>query len=221
MHFRHEWKHEISPGDLYALRARLSAVLDTDSHAVNGRYSVHSLYFDTSSDRALYEKINGFSHREKFRLRYYNHTPSPILLEKKLKQNNLCGKLQAPLSIEKAQALLNGTLSSAPDNPLLDELLRKRAWEGLCPKTAVLYTREAFLFAPGNVRVTLDYGLRTASSWREFLKPNSLSFPVPEAPAILEVKWDEFLPSLIRDLVQTPGTRTSAISKYAACHIYR
>lgn len=221
MRFRHEWKHELSPGDLYALRARLSAVLETDPHAVNGSYQVHSLYFDTPSERALYEKVNGFSRREKFRLRYYNHAPGSVLLEKKLKCNDLCGKLQEPLSIEETRALLDSSLSTGTDRPLLDELLRKSLSEGLRPKTIVCYTREPFLFGPGNVRVTLDYGLRTAPSWRKFLDPDSFTIPVPDAPAILEVKWDEFLPSLIRDLVQTPGARTGAFSKYAACHIYR
>lgn len=221
MRFRHEWKHEISPGDLCALRTRLSAVLDTDPHATDGEYLVHSLYFDTPSNLALFEKINGFSQREKFRLRYYNHTPCPIVLEKKLKQNGLCGKLQEPLSAEEARALLGGRLASGTGGPLLDELLRKADVMGLRPKTVVLYTRAPFLFPAGNVRVTLDYNLRTCPNWQDFLEPNSFTLPLPQAPAILEVKWDEFLPSLIRDLVQTPGTRTSAFSKYAACQIYR
>jgi len=44
--------------------------------------------------------------------------------------------------------------------------------------------------------------------------------PVRDAPMILEVKWDAFLPSVIRDIIQIPGTHSAAFSKYAACRIY-
>ena len=71
MEFRHEWKHELSPGDLPALRSRLRAVAAPDEHGENGAYRIRSLYFDTPTDRALREKIDGVTRREKFRLRRY------------------------------------------------------------------------------------------------------------------------------------------------------
>ncbi|MCX0391957.1 VTC domain-containing protein, partial [Clostridium perfringens] len=37
---------------------------------------------------------------------------------------------------------------------------------------------------------------------------------------VLEVKYDEFLPELIQDIIQTNERRASAISKYAASRIY-
>lgn len=74
MDARHEWKHEISYGDLLTLRTRLRAVCQPDPHAVNGIYTIRSLYFDTPGDKALREKIDGVSRREKFRIRSYNET---------------------------------------------------------------------------------------------------------------------------------------------------
>ena len=91
---------------------------------------------------------------------------------------------------------------------------------GLRPRTIVDYTRDAFVFPAGNVRVTLDSNIRTGLRSTDFLNPASLTVPAGDAPVILEVKWDEFLPSVIRDLVQLPGRRTAAFSKYAACRIY-
>ena len=35
-----------------------------------------------------------------------------------------------------------------------------------------------------------------------------------------EVKWDEFLPDIIKDAVWTPARRETAFSKYAQCRIY-
>ena len=34
---------------------------------------------------------------------------------------------------------------------------------------------------------------------------------------ILEVKYDAFLPEIIQDLIQVPGVRQQAFSKYGAC----
>lgn len=218
---RHEWKHHIDTAGLLALRARLWAVLQRDPHALGGSYQVRSLYFDNLADKALREKLESVNHREKFRLRFYNGDLSLLVLEKKTKTNGLCGKAQTPLSVEEARALLEGRHQElGASSPLLGELRRKMGSQGLRPKAIVEYTREPFLYGPGNVRVTLDYNIRTALSPAGFLDPGCVTLPAADAPVILEVKWDEFLPDLVRDLVQLPGTRTSAFSKYAACRMY-
>ena len=104
--------------------------------------------------------------------------------------------------------------------PLVQELYTKMRGQGLRPKTIVDYTREPFVFAPGNVRVTLDYDLRTGLGCTDFLNPDCVTVPVDDAPIILEVKWDAFLPDIIRDAVQLDSRHAAAFSKYAACRIY-
>lgn len=222
MEFRHEWKHEIHDSDLRALRARLEAVLERDRHAAGGSYAIRSLYFDNLADKALREKINGVNGREKFRVRYYNGDLSRVFLEKKSKWNSLCRKEQVRLSPEEVQAIAQGDVSrlEGSKHPLVWELCLKMTTQGLRPRTIVDYTREPFVYAPGNVRVTLDYNIRTGLNSTDFLNPDCITIPAGDAPAILEVKWDNFLPSLIRDLVQVPRTHTSAFSKYAACRLY-
>lgn len=222
MKFRHEWKHEINHSDMLALRSRLQAVMVIDSHTINGKYEIRSLYFDNLQDKALLEKINGVNMREKFRVRYYNGDTSFILLEKKRKINGLCQKEQAQLSAAEAQAISdrNMDMLGKSKKPLIQELYLKMQTQGLQPKTIVDYTREAFVYAPGNVRVTLDYNIRTGITGTDFLKNDCVMIPAGDAPVILEVKWDEFLPSVIRDIVQLNGRHSSAFSKYAACRIY-
>lgn len=219
MLYRHEWKHPVTPGDLLALRARLGAVLQRDAHTVDGRYHIRSLYFDNLRDKALREKLDGVEPREKFRLRCYNRDFSYVLLEKKEKLDGLCRKTQEVLTVPQVRALLAATPLEG-GGPLLQELARKMTLLGLRPKTVVEYTREPFVYGPGNVRVTLDYDLRTGLSSREFLRPDCPTIPVWDTPVILEVKWDEYLPDLVRSLVQMPGTRRTAFSKYAACRVY-
>ena len=81
----------------------------------------------------------------------------------------------------------------------------------------VCYDREAFSYAPGNVRLTLDRRVRTSRSPLDFLHPDRLSLAAMEGLTVLEVKYDAFLPDLVRMAVQVPGRRASACSKYALC----
>ena len=222
VHYRHEWKHEISYADLLAIRQRLRAVAESDPHAKGGRYLIRSLYFDNLDDKALREKIDGVNLREKFRIRYYNGDASVIHLEKKSKRSGLGTKYSANLSREEAQRIVDGDLDWMMDSerPLVQELYCKMRYQGLRPKTIVDYTREPFIYRPGNVRVTFDYDIRTGLDCTDFLNPDCVTIPAGDAPILLEVKWDAFLPSIIRDAVQTPGRRVGAFSKYAQCRIY-
>lgn len=222
MNFRHEYKQEIDYLDMPALRARLEAVMEQDAHAVDGKYEIRSMYFDNLNDKALREKLDGVNMREKFRIRYYNGDLSFIQLEKKSKINGLCSKEQQTITLEEAKLIQAGDLEGLvhTDKPLLRELALKMHMQGIRPKTIVDYTREPFVYAPGNVRVTLDYHIRTGLTGTDFLNPDCVTVLAGDTSVILEVKWDEFLPSVIRNIVQVSGTRTTAFSKYAACRIY-
>ena len=160
--------------------------------------------------------------REKFRIRYYNGDTSLIKLEKKSKVNGLGTKFSAPLTPQEARKLVRGDVDWMPASefPLVQELYCKMRSQGMRPKTIVDYTREPFIYRPGNVRVTFDYDIRTGLSCTDFLDPDCPTIAAGDPTIILEVKWDEFLPSIIRDCVQTPGRRASAFSKYAQCRIY-
>ncbi len=222
MEFRHEWKIEISLGDYLALRSRLRAIMDLDANAVNGKYLVRSLYFDSPTDKALREKVDGVDRREKFRIRYYNGDSGLLRLEKKSKRNGLCSKQSAQITAEEAQALVNGEVAWMMESsrPLVQELYCKMKSEGLRPKTVVDYVREPFVYRPGNVRVTFDYGIRTGLRGTDFLNSGFVTVPAGDAPILMEVKWDAFLPDIIRDAIQLPGRRAAAFSKYAQCRIY-
>ena len=220
--YRHEWKHAISYADLLTLRSRMSAVATPDPHTIDGKYLIRSLYFDNIDDKALREKVDGVNRREKFRIRFYNFDTSLIHLEKKSKLNGLGTKYSAPLTKEETQKIVDGDIDWMIDTPhsLIQELYCKMHYQGMRPVTIVDYTREPFIYGPGNVRVTLDYDIRTGLNKTDFLNPECITIPAGEAPIILEVKWDAYLPEIIRDAVQIPGTRVQAFSKYAQCRIY-
>ena len=222
MKLRHEWKHEINASDRMLLRQRLRAVMKTDVHADQGIYKVRSLYFDNAADKVLLEKINGIQCREKFRMRYYNDDTSMIMLEKKSKFNGLGSKQSAALTKEEARVLAEGRYDWMLESgrELLCELYAKIRTQGLQAKTNVDYTREAFVCEAGNVRVTLDSNIRTGLGSTDFLNPECVTIPAGSQFAVLEVKWDAFLPDAVRSAVQLTGRRTAAFSKYQVCRMY-
>lgn len=222
MKYRHEWKHEINYLDLLTVRMRLSAVMKRDSHAIDSLYKIRSVYFDTPSDKALREKIDGVNVREKFRIRFYNGDTSFISLEKKSKINGLCSKESCMITKEEAQKIADGDIGWMINSgrPLCQELYAKMHYQMLRPKTIVDYTREPFIYGPGNVRVTIDSDIRTGEFRTDFLNPETLTLPAGDSPIILEVKWDEYLPEIIKDAVTIPNRRAGAFSKYAQCRIY-
>ncbi len=222
MDYRHEWKYEINQADLLVLRQRLKAVASPDPHAVDGKYMIRSLYFDNAADKALREKLDGISRREKFRIRFYNGDTSVIRLEKKSKTGGRGKKQSVNLTAVQVLDLVNGRADWMADSQedLIRELYIKMRIQRLRPKIIVDYIREPFIFGPGNVRVTLDYDIRTGFRCEDFLNPACITVPAGDAPMILEVKWDNFLPDIIRDAIRLPGRQVTAFSKYAQCRIY-
>lgn len=222
--YRHEYKHTINLQDYYAIRQRLKTAVPSDPNAgAKGRYHVRSLYFDNEDDKALREKIEGLPNREKFRIRLYNRDSGLIKLEKKSKLRGLCNKRATTLSLEQTKKILAGETDWMREtkDPLLLELYVKMREERLKPRTIVDYMREAYSFPCGNVRITFDSEIRTGLYAKDLFAKELPSVSVcPPGVLLLEVKYDDYLPELIRALIQTNTRRTESFSKYAACRIY-
>ena len=101
---------------------------------------------------------------------------------------------------------------------LVRELYVKMKVQQLRPRVMVSYTREPYIYPAGNVRVTFDSDIRTSLFHRDFLTQKAPDISATDTPRdrILEVKYDAFLPAVIQDIIQTPGIRQQAFSKYGA-----
>ncbi|MBO4888472.1 MAG: polyphosphate polymerase domain-containing protein [Firmicutes bacterium] len=221
-HYRHELKFPILYADYLAMRSRLQKVMKSDPHVdTSGKYTIRSIYFDNTEDKALREKIDGIGKREKFRIRYYNDDFSFITLEKKMKIDNLCLKYDAVLTEEECRRILEGDLDFMKEHPqgLVQELYAKMKFQGLRPRVLVSYVREPYIYSAGNVRITFDSQVRTTLFHQKFLTEQVHDISAMDTPQdmILEVKYDAFLPAIIQDLIQVPGIRQQAFSKYGAC----
>ncbi len=215
---RHEYKYPVNNADIISLKSRLGALMQRDTHAgPNGQYTVRSLYFDNYTDKALREKIDGINQREKFRIRYYNDDTSFMNLEKKSKKNGMCYKEKAAITADQCRRIFKGDLSFLieSDIPLFKELYVKMRFGLLRPRCIVSYTRECFVYPAGNVRITIDTDICRSLNVRDFLNPDTLCIK-PKSTKLLEIKYDEFLPEAVRNLVSLKCRRASAFSKYGA-----
>lgn len=219
--YRHEIKISINTFDKCILSSKLSQLLKKDKHtAENGYYLVRSLYFDDCDNSALNNKLLGLRYREKFRIRTYGQEALVIKLEKKVKDGGVGFKGSALLSRTECESLLQGNYQFLLSRPemICRELYSKMRTGLFKPKTIVQYDREAYEWNPGKVRITIDSNIQTGLNSTDFL-----NFKIPllnvtnKDSSILEIKYDNYLPAHIANVVQVESRQRGALSKYVLC----
>ena len=91
----------------------------------------------------------------------------------------------------------------------------------LRPAVIVDYTREAYVFPVENVRITFDKNIRTGYRSFDIFDRELPTYPAAdEYDMVLEVKFNEYLPTFVRSLIQTASHTRSAISKYVLSRKY-
>ena len=221
---RHELKYFISPAEMKVLRGILTPVMQLDPNGdEHNEYHIRSLYFDTINDDALEEKIAGVGNRKKYRMRIYNFSDKVIKLECKSKYGDLISKQSVSIPRELAEQLIAGD----PDglqrmrHPLLHDMFREMRTRLLRPVVIVDYVREAYIHPAQDVRITFDKTLRTGMYSADMFNAKLPTFPVFDDPVeILEVKYNEFLPTHIQALLSGVTAQRSAVSKYTWCRRY-
>ena len=218
--FRHELKYLISPGEKALICERLRELLITDEHALNGQYKIRSLYFDDFWDSAYEEKIMGVYNRKKYRIRLYNDSPNFISLEKKLKRGNYIRKTSARITENQTSDILNGNYSFLleSENNLLKEFYYQLVSCYLRPRVIVDYEREPYVMAAGDVRITFDSNVRAAVLSHDLFDPELPAInALEENKIIMEVKFTEFIPRLLKSVLPPRSSELAAVSKYIIC----
>ena len=222
--FRHELKYEVDRCQYLCIRGRLRSVCEPDPHTKSdGTYLIRSVYFDNFADKALKEKIIGTAAREKFRIRYYNDDFKYITLEKKQKIRDMCKKAECPLTKDEMCDILSGDVDFMRDHAseLVRELYTDMTTQSLRPRVMVSYKREPYIYRPGNVRVTFDSAIKTTMFARDFTGDiHDVTATDDANMMIMEVKYDDFLPDIIREIINEGNIRQQSFSKYEACRRY-
>ena len=221
---RHELKYFIHPAELESLRSVLRATLPLDPHCRGGRpYTIRSLYFDDVDDSAYYDKVAGVMHRDKYRIRIYNFSDRVIKLECKSKYGDLISKQSVSIPRELADQLIAGDPEGLQRmrHPLLHDVYREMKTRLLRPVVIVDYVREAYVHPAEEVRITFDKQIRTGLYQTDMFNPNIPTYPVFDDPVeVLEVKYDEFLPTYMQAILSGITAQRSAVSKYTWCRRY-
>jgi hypothetical protein len=218
---RHELKYYINHFQYLEFQRRLQVIMQRDAFTTaGGGYHVRSLYFDDIDNTALFEKDAGVFRRDKYRIRIYNKSDSPIKLERKSKYGQYIGKEAASLNrFQYDQIMANDiTFLLKSGNRLMIDFYFLYVNRLMRPKVIVDYDREAYVCKNGEVRITFDKMVRAGMNSNDIFTSNLVTVNVFQEPVmILEVKYNEFLPENIRMLFQTTGPRSIAFSKYVIC----
>ena len=220
--YRHELKYYITLGEYELLQRKLSLTMERDAFAKKngGEYFIRSLYCDDRDDSAFREKLSGIDERDKFRIRIYDMRDDVIKLECKHKSNGYIKKQSIGLSRKEYEKLMSGDrlfLLNRPE-PFARRMYLEFAQRALKPAVIVDYTREAFVFPMEDVRVTFDKNVRTGLRSVDMFNAGIPTYPViDDYGMVLEIKFNRFLPTYIRSLLQLEASQRSAISKYVLC----
>lgn len=219
--YRHELKYLISYGQKADLNVRMAPLLDRDSHAWNGSYLIRSLYFDDYWNTAYQEKIDGVLLRKKYRIRIYDYNDAVIKLERKRKSDSWIYKEDAPLTHDEFDRILNGDYGFLKDSPhqLCREFYIECVSNMMRPRVIVDYDREPWILQAGTVRVTFDMDVRAAVGGYDIFDRTLPTIPVLEpGKLVMEVKFTEFLPQFVRDLLPGKAHELTAVSKYVLAY---
>lgn len=222
--YRHEYKYQIDAMQKAVLQLRAQGVLERDAHAgENGEYLIRSLYFDSQEDVCFYENEDGVDPREKYRIRIYNCDSARISLECKAKTRGMTKKTACLITKEQCERFMEGGIPEADESVSRSQkvLFYRMRERNLRPVVIVQYTRAPYVNEAGNVRVTFDDAISSSNAVDSFFQEDiPLRSVLPAGGSILEVKWDELLPSYIKGQLELESLQWTAFSKYYLCRKY-
>ncbi len=219
--YRNEWKYLISWGEKELITSRIAPLLHPDPNAVNGGYLIRSLYFDDYWNTAYEQKEAGVLERKKYRIRIYNYSDRSIKLERKKKYGAYIYKQSAKITRSEFEAILAGDYNFLlkSSQPLLQEFYVECRCHNLRPRTIVDYEREPWILDAGTVRITFDQNVRAAVGSFDIFAPSLPCLSVIDpGRLVMEVKFTEFLPKFVQDILPPQRAEMTAVSKYVLCY---
>ena len=214
---REEKKYLISIEEFVKKSHILQQFMMQDEHNGTHGYLIRSLYFDTPFDDDYFEKTAGIECRRKIRLRIYDTDNNFAMLEMKQKQGACQRKRALKISRDEAERMIRGDYSIllSYEEPFAAEiygLMQKKCYR---PKTIVEYHRKAFIAKENKIRITFDNQIvSTESHFDLFSKKLNMNPVLDPYDVILEVKYNGFLLSYIKEMINNIDKSELSVSKY-------
>ncbi|HRW12279.1 MAG TPA: polyphosphate polymerase domain-containing protein [Syntrophomonas sp.] len=214
---RQEKKFLITIEDAIKHSRYLENFMMQDSHNGTHGYMIRSLYFDTLTDRDYFEKLDGVEVRRKVRLRNYDPRSDFAVLE--MKQKHGTQQLKRSLRMNRADAaeMCRGNYSPllTYSDPFAAECFGFMHMYCYRPKTIVQYNRKAFIAQENKIRVTFDQNITATESCFDIFAENLTMYPVFNPfNVVLEIKYNGFFLSYIREFINRINRSELAVSKY-------
>ncbi len=214
---RQEKKFLISQDKMYQLSHQLANIMSMDTHGTSQGYMIRSLYFDSYDDRDYVEKCDGVELRRKIRLRNYGPEMDFAKLEMKQKQGPLQKKRSLKLSKEDSLRLISGDYSVLlqNDSAFAQECFYMMNQYQYRPKTVITYQRKAFVAKENSIRVTFDHHIKATETNYNIFDPDiNENYIMDPYLAVMEVKFNGFLLSYIKDVINKCDGFETTVSKY-------
>ena len=223
--YRHELKFLCSQLQVELLMAQLDSLMNRDAHSgEKGFYTVRSLYFDDYHNTAMKQKEDGIDNRKKYRIRsYLLGMDEKFHLEIKYRLRDKVRKEACDLTREETEKILDGlpiegAYSSERNVLKMFELARDSMF--LQPAVIVEYDRIPYVYPEGNVRITIDRNICASPDTGAFMKQDIVTVPILERGFhLLEIKYDEYLPDILRQALQIVSLEKTSFSKFYLCHL--
>ncbi|MGQ0626601.1 MAG: polyphosphate polymerase domain-containing protein, partial [Phycisphaerales bacterium] len=196
-----------------AVASWAAQTLTPDPHGgLAGLYQTTTLALDTPG-LDVFHRTPGYTGC-KYRVRRYGSNDW-VFLECKRKSGDRVSKERVTLPHDRLEAAMRDPESHSDGGSLGRAVIDA----GLRPSAMIAYARRAF-FAntpEGPIRLTVDHDLRgsSADSWN-VLAPTPGTLLEPER-FIVEMKFVDTLPTLLRGLVAELGLNPRSLSKYRLC----
>ena len=214
---RQEKKYLMNVIDCEKVCGILDQVMIKDPHNGAQGYRIRSLYFDTLNETDYHDKLEGIELRRKVRLRIYDPSADFAMLELKQKEGQYQRKRSLRISRKDAQELAKGRYDSllGYKEPFAAEcygIMHGRCYR---PKTVVEYRRRAFIARENRIRITMDTGLEATETCFDIFSPDLNMYPVLDKfNGVLEIKYNGFLLSYIKNLTEIADRSELSVSKY-------
>ncbi|MEG1549826.1 MAG: polyphosphate polymerase domain-containing protein [Ruthenibacterium sp.] len=215
--YRKEIKYIVSIVDFIRLKQRLGAYLTLDPHAGCDGYPVRSLYFDSEYDADMRDVLDGLFEKSKLRLRVYTPNDMCVKLEFKQKAGSDGRKQTLLISRAEAQEMMRTQYSFLLDKeePFAVQCYKRLTCGAYRPKVIVEYDRFAFSYAINHIRITFDHNVTACPIVEDFLRDSFAKKPLmPPDLGVLEVKYDGFLPTPIKEALALINVLPTSNSKY-------
>ena len=222
---RFELKYIITLKQAAQFKTALGNFMNPDEYGTNnGRYGLHSLYYDSPDLSCYQEKEQGVKFRRKLRIRYYKSDrtftdQTPVFVEIKQRVDRVTQKRRVVLPYAAALRLCNDRViprHEEVDAETIQEIY-SFLWEyNLRPASLVSYTRQALVGTDYDLglRVTFDTNLAYHSPPYYLHEMRSSFLMLPANYVVAEIKVNERVPTWLVNLIASHNLHLQRISKY-------